>query len=93
MQSPPPDENAFIELGDTMIETFSVKNPAPQSKNDWQIGCRRIAIEVDNLDDAIKYLKTKGVPIISGPVAAGRDVVAQIKDPEGMIVQLVQKPQ
>jgi glyoxylase I family protein len=90
-------ELVFIELGDTLIELFSAKNPAPASKGQWQVGYRRIALQVEDLDKAIKYLKAKGVEISSGPVAvegpvAGKPVkLAEIKDPDGLSIELIQR--
>ena len=94
---PPAEELVFIELGGTSIELFSAKNLAPALKGKWQVGWRRIALQVDDLDKAIKYLKAKGVEISSGPVAvegpvAGKPLkLAEIKDPDGLSIELIQR--
>ena len=93
LERPPLEEVVFIELGDTSIELFSVKEPAPISIEPWQVSCRRIALEVEDMDKAIEYLKAKGVEISSGPVAVEnlRVRVAAIKDPDGLPIELIQR--
>ncbi len=96
-ERPPMEELVFIELGDTLIEMFSVKEPASVSTEQWQVGCRRIALQVEDLDKAIEYLKAKGVEISSGPRAveglvAGKLLkLAEIKDPDGLSIELMQR--
>ncbi len=90
-ERPPMEEIAFIKLGDSLIEMFSVKSPAPISTEEWQVGCRKIALQVEDLDKAIEYLKTKGVEISSGPVASQNNRMAAIKDPDGLSIQLIQR--
>ena len=93
LERPPLKEVVFIELGGTSIELFSVKEPAPISIEPWQVSCRRIALEVEDLDKAIEYLKTKGVEISGSPRAV--EIlslrVAEIKDPDGLKIELVQR--
>ncbi len=90
-ERPPLEELVFIELGGTLIELFSVKEPAPVSTEQWQVGCRKIALEVENLDKAIEYLKTKGVEISQQPVSVGTSKSAEIKDPDGLSIELLQR--
>jgi len=42
----------------------AVVEPAPQSEH---LGYRMIALEVDDMQNATDYLKTKGVDIVWGP--------------------------
>jgi glyoxylase I family protein len=93
LERPPLEEVVFIELGGTSIELFSVKEPAPISIEPWQVSCRRIALEVEDIDKAIEYLKAKGVEISSGPVAVENLSlrVAAIKDPDGLPIELIQR--
>lgn len=52
------------------------------------------AIEVIDLDIAIEYLKSQEVEFITNPCAAfGGGEVINFKDPEGRILQLIQRPQ
>ncbi len=90
-ERPPMQELVFLELGDTLIEMFSVKSPAPISTEPWRVGYRRIALQVEDMDKAIEYLKAKKVEISSGPVAVENLRVAGIKDPDGLSIELVQR--
>jgi len=91
MERLPLEEIAFIELGGTLIEVFAVKDPASVSSEQWQTGCRRIAIEVDDMDSAVVYLKEKGVQISQEPVITETSVMAELKDTDGIPIQLVQR--
>ncbi len=87
----PLEEIVFIELGGTLIELFSVKNPAPASTGQWQVGCRRIALQVDDVGKAIEYLKSKGVEIVGSPASVENLKRAEIKDPDGLSIELTQR--
>jgi glyoxylase I family protein len=87
---PPMKEVIYLELGDTMIELISVQNPSPKSANPWQIGYRMFALEVEDMDEAITYLKSKGVVISMEPVNLGNSKRAEIKDPDGLPIELRQ---
>jgi glyoxylase I family protein len=82
-------EIAFLTLGDTMIEMLTFKNAAPPSSGP-QIGFRSMAIEVDDMDLAIKYLKGKGVEVLREPVKIGTSKRAEIRDPDGLSIELRQ---
>lgn len=90
VDAPPLEEVIYLELNDAMIELLSVKNPSPQSADPWQIGYRMIALEVANMDDALTYLKGKGVEPSWGPVNLGNSKRAEIKDPDGLPIELRQ---
>jgi glyoxylase I family protein len=81
------EEIAFLTLGDTMLELLAIKKPAPPPK-DPQVGFRTMAIEVDDMDQAVKYLKGKGVEVSWGPVTLGKSKRAEIKDPDGLSIEL-----
>ncbi|MFC2032491.1 VOC family protein [Chloroflexota bacterium] len=87
---PPLEEVVFLELNGTCIELFSVQNPAPPSTEQWQLGCRKIALEVEDIDKAVEYLKTKGVKISLDPVALDTVKLAVIEDPDGLPIELLQ---
>ena len=84
----PLEEIAYLELGDTVIEVMSVANPAPLSKEVWQVGYKRIAIEVDSMDEAVEYLKSRGIEITWGPVNLKTSIRAEIEDPDGLSIEL-----
>lgn len=87
---PPMKEIAYLELGGTVIELISVDKPAAAPHKQWEVGYRAIAIEVDNMDSTINYLKGKGIGITWGPMAAGKSVRAEIQDPDGLPIELRQ---
>jgi glyoxylase I family protein len=49
-----------------------------------------MAIEVDDMDRAVQYLKGKGVEVSRGPVTLGTSKRAEIKDPDGLSIELRQ---
>ena len=87
--SPEIEEIAFVTLGDTMLELLSIKNASPAPAK-AQIGFRMMAIEVEDMDRAIQYLRGKGVEISMGPVSIGTSKRAEFKDPDGLSIELRQ---
>ncbi len=87
---PPLEEVVYLTLNDTMIELLSMTNPSPASTDPQQIGYRMMAIEVRDMDEAISHLKSKGVEISVPPVALGDSKRAEIKDPDGLSIELRQ---
>ncbi len=90
-ERPPLEELVFIELGGTLIELFSVKEPAPISTEQWQVGCRKNDIEVKHLDKDLESHQTKGVELSQKPVTVGTLRRAEIKDPDGLSIELLQR--
>ncbi len=86
----PLEEVAFLELGNTIIEVMSVTNPTFPSRETWQVGYKRIAIEVENMENAVEYLKSKGVEITSGPIKLKTSYRAEFNDPDGLSIELRQ---
>jgi glyoxylase I family protein len=87
--SPEIVEIAFLTLADTMLELLKIKNSALPPKGP-QVGFRAMAIEVDDMDRAIEYLKGKGVEVVMEPVTLGTSKRAEIKDPDGLGIELRQ---
>ena len=87
----PLEEVIFMSLGDTMLEIVSMKNPAPPSTENVVAGYRMMAIEVDDMDKAIAYLRSKGVEVSVEPVLLpGGSKRGEIKDPDGLGIELRQ---
>jgi len=85
------EEVIFLELGDTMLEIVSMKNPAMPSDEAPVVGYRMMAIEVTNMDEAVAYLKGKGVEMSLGPMTlADGSKRGEIKDPDGLGIELRQ---
>jgi glyoxylase I family protein len=54
----------------------------------WGIGYCGMALEVDNMDETIEFLKSKNVPITWGPIDIGDSFRAEIKNPNGLTIEL-----
>ena len=87
---PPLEEIVYLGLNGTVVELMSVQNPASLSEQPWQVGYRMIALEVEDMDRAIDYLKGKLVEISWGPVTLGNSKRAEIRDPNGLSIELRQ---
>ena len=85
---PPLKAIAYLTLGDTMMEFLDVANPT--TADPWPVGYKSIAIEVENMDEAVSYLKGKGVEIVWGPIDIGGPIRAEIRDPDGLTIELRQ---
>ena len=83
-------EVIYLELGDTVIEIISVDNATPKSEVPWQVGYRGIALEVENMAEAVEYLKGKSIDIAVEPVDLGGSFRGEIMDPDGLIIELRQ---
>lgn len=90
MNVPPVKEVIYLELGDTVIEIIAVENPSPKSEEMWKVGYRGIALEVEDMAAAVNYLKDRGIPIAREPVDLGDSYRGEIRDPDGLLVELRQ---
>jgi|TARA_B100000809_G_C14917804_1_gene452285 catechol 2,3-dioxygenase-like lactoylglutathione lyase family enzyme len=85
---PPMKEVIYLQLGDTVIEIISADKPSDKSNEAWQVGYRCIALEVDNMDEALSYLKDKNIEPTWGPADLGNSFRSEIQDPDGLQVEL-----
>lgn len=86
---PPLRSIAYLTLGDTMVEFLDVENPKPVPPT-WTAGYVAMAIEVDDMDETVAYLKDKGIAIVWGPMDIGGPIRAEIRDPDGLTIELRQ---
>src|SRR3990172_2214662 len=63
VEVPPLEEVVYLGLGDTTLELLSVKEPGSLSLEEWKVGYRMMAVEVDDMNRAVDYLKSKGIEI------------------------------
>jgi glyoxylase I family protein len=81
----------YLDLGGTTIEVIQYEGmrtaPAPQGDH---LGYGIIALEVDDMQKALDYLKTKGVECTWGPRTRERYARAEIRDPNGHSIELRQ---
>lgn len=90
VDAPPLEEIAYLALGDSVLELMRVKDPVSRERQPWQTGYRMMAIEIEDMDQAVTYLAGKGVPVTWGPVTMGTTKRAEIKDPDGNSIELRQ---
>jgi len=79
----------YLDLGGTMIELITYEGmqvePAPQAEH---LGYRLMALEVEDMRQAIDYLQTKGVDVVWGPMFRDTYARAEISDPNGYRIEL-----
>ena len=85
---PPMKEVIYLQLGDTVIEIISADKPSKKSNEAWQVGYRCIALEVENMNEALNYLKGKGIEPSWGPADLGNSFRSEILDPDGLQIEL-----
>ncbi|WP_243371751.1 VOC family protein [Geotalea sp. SG265] len=90
VEAPPLEEIAYLELGDTVVELMQVRDASPAVVNPWQTGYRMMALEVEDMDQAVAYLAGKGVVVTWGPVTMGTTKRAEIQDADGFPIELRQ---
>jgi glyoxylase I family protein len=88
IESGPLQEIAFYTLADTMIELMYPRNPTPASTLPYQVGYHGMAIQVEDIDKALAFLREKGIEVVSGPSGTGTSKRAVIKDPTGVPIEL-----
>ena len=86
-----PIDLVYLDLSGTVVELISYEgvsvDPAPKNEH---LGYRMIALEVDDMQKATDYLKTKGVDIVWGPRVRETYSRAEICDPNGYHIELRQ---
>lgn len=81
----------YLDLGGTTVEliTYSEMTPAPRAEGE-RLGYRMMALEVDDLDQALAELKAKGIEPSWGPRRRPSYARAEIRDPDGNSIELRQ---
>lgn len=76
--------------GRYQIELFSFPNPPPRSTKPEACGLRHLAFEVNNLDEAIIELKSKGISTeeIRQDVSRNNKKFVFLKDLDGLPIEL-----
>jgi glyoxylase I family protein len=81
----------YLDLGGTTVELMSYEGatvePAPRNEH---LGYRMMALEVDDMQATIEYLRTKGVEVVWGPKVREKYARAEICDPNGYHIELRQ---
>ncbi len=82
---------AYLDLGGTTVELISYEGgavePAPQQEH---LGYRMMALEVDDMQRTLDYLRAKGIDVVWGPKVRETYARAEIRDPNGYHIELRQ---
>jgi glyoxylase I family protein len=82
----------YLELGGTTVEliTYEGLNVAP-APTGIHLGYNLIAVEVDDMEKAVEFLKSQGVEVVWGPkIRDKHSARAEITDPNGYHIELRQ---
>jgi glyoxylase I family protein len=78
--------------GGGMIEMMPDDETPPPGRELFDRGISHLAIRVTDLDAAVAGLRRSGVEVAEPVAAAGGGRVATFNDPEGNVVQVVERP-
>jgi catechol 2,3-dioxygenase-like lactoylglutathione lyase family enzyme len=86
-----PLELVYLELGGTTVEVMCYPQATVREKPaDMRLGWQCLALEVDDMDQALAQLKARGVEPTWGPVKRPTYARAEIRDPDGNGIELRQ---
>jgi glyoxylase I family protein len=82
-------ELVYLDLGGTTLELLS----RPQARLEpaaggERLGYRMMALEVEDMNAAVDYLRSKNVELAWGPVTRPDYARAEIRDPDGNPIEL-----
>jgi glyoxylase I family protein len=86
-----PLDLVYLELGGTTVEVMcypEAKAPIPPRDAAQRLGWQCLALEVDDMDAALRELQAKGVGAAWGPVKRHDYARAEIRDPDGNPIEL-----
>ncbi|WP_017436801.1 SMU1112c/YaeR family gloxylase I-like metalloprotein [Saccharococcus caldoxylosilyticus] len=82
-----------LQVGDhTQIELFSFEHPPKRPSHPEACGLRHLALEVENIEEAIAYLHTHGIetePIRVDPITGKRFTF--FRDPDELPIELYER--
>ncbi len=86
-----PLDLVYLELGGTTVELMSYpETKSPAAPSGEHLGYRMMALEVDDMDDALAFLKSKGIEAAWGPIKRPTYARAEIRDPDSNAIELRQ---
>lgn len=79
----------YLDLGGTTVELMCYSgtkvDPAPTAEH---LGYRMMALEVEDMQQALDYLKARGIEPVWGPITRPAYARAEIRDPDGNHIEL-----
>lgn len=89
----------FMKCDGLRIELIGFANPPPEPavrpRSSNEVGHSHLTFNVRDLDEALDYMREKGVPIEEGsrPKLVGGSECCVVRDPDGFPIELVHSPQ
>jgi glyoxylase I family protein len=82
----------YLELGGTTIEVmcYPEAQATPARSSELRLGWQCLALEVEDMDDALAELKRNGIEPAWGPLKRPDYARAEIRDPDGNPIELRQ---
>jgi glyoxylase I family protein len=79
----------YLELGGTTVELmkYDAISPGPREEGE-RLGYRMMALEVEDMQQALGYLKSRGIEPSWGPITRPAYARAEIRDPDGNPIEL-----
>ena len=87
-----PLDLVYLELGDTTVEVmcYPGAKAIPSRGAEQRLGWQCLALEVDDMDETLNFLKGKDVHAAWGPLKRPDYTRAEIRDPDGNPIELRQ---
>ena len=86
-----PLDLVYLDLGGTTVELMSYPEGAPAAAPGAEhLGYRMMALEVEDMQQALEALKAKGIEPVWGPKTRPTYARAEIRDPDGNHIELRQ---
>jgi glyoxylase I family protein len=86
-----PLDLVYLELGGTTVEVMTYPDAdIPARSAEQRLGWQCLALEVEDMDSALRTLKAKGVETAWGPMKRPDYARAEIRDPDGNPIELRQ---
>ena len=80
-----------LQAGNTLIKLMDIESPPPTPAGEFSAGVRWLTFFVEDIQTTVENLKQNGVEFLSEPISAPDAAgVACAKDPDGILVELVQ---
>jgi glyoxylase I family protein len=81
----------YLDLGGTTVELLKYTEPPPgPAAEGLRLGYRMMALEVEDMQQALDALKKQGIEPVWGPVTRPEYARAEIRDPDGNHIELRQ---